>query len=72
VVDQVVVVGESEGGLVAVALDSGTELSRLEAGHGFSAQPAMSALRAGRPPFGVVLSNGGTLLAFRVGGAPLP
>lgn len=54
-------VGESEGGFMALSLHSGKEISRLEYGYGFSAPAALAR------GLGFVVSNGGTLLAFRYG-----
>jgi len=53
-----VLVGASNGPFLALALDSGQEQGRFEAGHGFSA-PA-----AARGGLGFVVSNGGSLFAF--------
>lgn len=58
VVDGHVLVGENLGGLLAVTLASGTEVSRWESGNGFAAKPAV----AGRLAF--ALSNGGSFFAF--------
>lgn len=55
-----VLVGETNGGFLALSLASGQERARIEAGSGFSA-PA--AVKAGR---GFALSNGGQLYAFRI------
>lgn len=49
---------ETQGGFVVRSAATGMELSRIEAGHGFSAAPAFAESR------GFVLSNGGTLFAF--------
>ncbi len=55
---QKVFVGESGGAFLALSLQTGREIARIEFGHGFSA-PA--SLARGR---GFILSNSGTLLAF--------
>lgn len=55
---RVILVGQSRGAMLSLAIRSGRELSRIDAGTGFSAAPAVS----GR--YGFVLSNGGTLFAF--------
>ena len=54
-----VLVGESGGSFLSLALDSGREVGRFDAGHGFTA-PA--SIRGG---LGFVVSNGGSLFAFR-------
>ena len=68
-----VLVGESQGGFVTLALQTGRELGRFETGHGFSARASVADGR------GFVLSNGGTLYAFALPGrgrgggfAPVP
>ena len=60
IVRGVVLVGENLGGFLALSLDTGAELSRLESGHGFTAECAV----AGH--LGFVVSNGGNLFAFAV------
>lgn len=60
VVRGVVLVGENLGGFLALSLDTGAELSRLESGHGFTAECAV----AGH--LGFVVSNGGNLFAFAI------
>lgn len=60
VTSDLVVFGESQGGLVTLAVQSGRELGRIETGHGFAARPSVAAGR------GFVLSNGGTLFAFAI------
>jgi outer membrane protein assembly factor BamB len=55
-----VLLGDSKGSLVALALASGDELGRIDAGHGFIARASTAGGR------GYVVSNGGTLLAMRV------
>ncbi len=55
-----VLLGDSRGSLIALALDDGTELGRLDTGHGFLARAAAAGGR------GYVLTNGGTFLAMRV------
>lgn len=59
-VGDVVLVGETEGGFVALSAADGTELDRLEDAHGFAAQPAVAMGR------GAVLSNTGRLFVFDV------
>ncbi len=61
VVNGLVLVGESEGGFLALELATGHEVGRIEAGAGFSAAAAVSG------SLGFVLSNGGSLMAFRLG-----
>ncbi len=56
----VIVLGESKGSLLAIDQTTGIELSRVDAGHGFVASPAIDAGRA------YVVTNGGTLLAMRL------
>jgi outer membrane protein assembly factor BamB len=63
VADDLVLVGESQGGFVTLALQTGDELGRIETGHGFTARPSVVAGR------GFVMSNGGTLYAFALPGA---
>lgn len=60
VIEDLVLVGESEGGLVALSLGHGTELGRVENGHGFAAPVEV---RAG---LGAVVSNAGGLFVFSV------
>lgn len=60
VVRGVVLFGENLGGFLALSLDTGAELSRLESGHGFTAECAV----AGH--LGFVVSNGGSLFAFAI------
>jgi outer membrane protein assembly factor BamB len=57
----IVLVGESDGSLLALSLLSGRELARIDAGNGFSATPSVAGSR------GFVLSDGGTFYAFSVG-----
>jgi outer membrane protein assembly factor BamB len=59
-----VLLGDSKGSLVALALEDGSELGRLDTGHGFLARASTDEER------GYVLSNGGTLLAVKVALAP--
>ncbi len=54
----VVLVGENLGGFLALSLETGAELSRIESGHGFTAECAISG------NLGFVVSNGGSLFAF--------
>jgi outer membrane protein assembly factor BamB len=63
VAQDLVLVGESQGGFVTLALQNGRELGRIETGHGFTAR---AAVLSGR---GFVMSNGGTLYAFALPGA---
>ncbi|MDQ3031683.1 MAG: PQQ-binding-like beta-propeller repeat protein [Myxococcota bacterium] len=60
ITQDLVIVGESEGGLVTLSLASGAEVGRIEAGHGFAA-PAEIA-----QGLGGVVSNSGTLFVFAV------
>jgi outer membrane protein assembly factor BamB len=53
-----VLVGESEGSFLALSLQGGRELARIDTGNGFTAPASASGRR------GFVLSNGGTLLSF--------
>ena len=55
---RVVLVGQSHGALLSLAIRSGRELSRIDAGTGFSAPVSVAG------SYGFVLSNGGTLFAF--------
>ena len=55
-----VLLGDSKGSLVALDVESGDELGRIDTGHGFLARATGEGARA------FVLSNGGTLLAMRV------
>lgn len=63
VADDLVLIGESQGGFVTLALQSGEELGRIETGHGFTAPASVAAGR------GFIMSNGGTLYAFALPGA---
>jgi outer membrane protein assembly factor BamB len=56
----VVLLGDSKGSLIALDVENGTELGRLDAGHGFLARASTGQGR------GFVLTNGGTLLAMRM------
>jgi outer membrane protein assembly factor BamB len=60
VIGDLVVVGESEGGLVAFASSDGHEVDRIQDGHGFAAQPSIASGR------GAALSNTGRLFVFDV------
>ena len=60
VVEDLVIVGESEGGLVTMSLGQGTEIGRIENGHGFAAPVEVSA------GLGAVVSNAGGLFVFAV------
>jgi outer membrane protein assembly factor BamB len=55
-----VLVGESEGGLLALTIAGGREVGRIESGAGFGASPSVYA------DFGIALSNRGTIYAFRL------
>ena len=59
-----VLLGDSRGSLVALDAGDGTELGRIESGHGFLARAAVT------DGHGFVLTNGGTLLAMRIAGHP--
>lgn len=61
--DGAVLLGDSKGSLIALSTQSGEELGRIDAGHGFIARASTSASGGGR---GFVVTNGGTLLAMRV------
>jgi outer membrane protein assembly factor BamB len=54
------VLGDSRGSLVALDVETGDELGRIDAGHGFVAR---ASIVGGR---GFVVTNGGVLLALRV------
>lgn len=60
VVGDLVIVGESEGGLITLTRSGGIEVGRIEAGHGFAA-PAEVA-----HGLGGAMSNSGTLFVFGV------
>ena len=55
-----VLYGETEGGLVGLTLGRGREVGRIEDGHGFAAQVALS------EGLGAAISNTGTLFVFAV------
>ncbi|HEX5661797.1 MAG TPA: PQQ-binding-like beta-propeller repeat protein [Polyangiales bacterium] len=55
-----VLLGDSKGSLVALGVADGSELGRIDAGHGFLARTSTAGAR------GYVVTNGGTLLAMRV------
>jgi len=55
-----VLFGESEGGLVGLTLGRGREVARFENGHGFAAQVAVD------HGLGAAISNAGTLVVFAV------
>lgn len=61
ITDGLVLVGESEGSFLALDIRQGREVARIDSGQGFSAAAAATGGR------GFVLSNGGTLYAFRLG-----
>lgn len=61
IADNIVYFGESTGSFFAVGLHTGEEFARLDLGNGFSAAPAVFG------GIGVILSNGGTLVAFKSG-----
>jgi len=58
IASRTVFVGESEGAFMALRLENGEEVSRLEYGNGFTAPATVARGR------GFVVSNGGTLFAF--------
>jgi outer membrane protein assembly factor BamB len=58
VVEDVVIVGESEGGLVTLSVGHGAEIGRVENGHGFAAPVSFAEGR------GAVVSNAGGLFVF--------
>jgi outer membrane protein assembly factor BamB len=60
IASDLVLVGDSRGSLVALHIETGEELGRIEAGHGFVARTAVHDRR------GFVVTNGGVLLALRV------
>lgn len=55
-----VVIGDSKGSLVALDVDTGDELGRIDAGHGFVARASIA------NGHGFIVTNSGTLLAMRV------
>ena len=59
-----VLVAEKGGPFVALDAESGFEVNRMEAGYGFSAPPAVA------QGLGFVVSNGGSLFAFRLSPPP--
>jgi outer membrane protein assembly factor BamB len=63
VAGDIILVGESQGGFLSLALANGEELSRIETGFGFTARASVAQGR------GFILSNGGALLAFALPGA---
>jgi outer membrane protein assembly factor BamB len=60
VIGDLAIVGDSRGSLIAVSVESGDELGRIDAGHGFIAAPSGQGARA------YVLTSGGSLLALRL------
>ncbi|MDB4990446.1 MAG: putative cell surface protein [Myxococcaceae bacterium] len=58
--DGLVVLGESKGSLVALDAQTGDEMGRIDAGHGFVARASVAG------GHGFVLSNSGVLLALNV------
>jgi outer membrane protein assembly factor BamB len=60
VVGDLVIVGETEGGLVSLLAANGNEVGRLENGHGFAAPVAID------EGLGAVVSNAGALFVFNV------
>lgn len=60
VVSDLIIVGESEGGLVTLTLAAGREVGRIEAGHGFAAPAEVAS------GLGGAVSNSGTLFVFGV------
>lgn len=59
-----VLLGDSKGSLIALAVADGEERGRISAGHGFLARPSAIDGR------GYILTNGGTFLAMRVAANP--
>jgi outer membrane protein assembly factor BamB len=57
---ELLLVGDSRGSLVALYSETGEEVGRIDAGHGFSARAAIDQHR------GFIITNGGTLLALHV------
>ncbi len=57
--DDMIVIGDSRGSLVALDVQSGDEVGRLDSGHGFVAR---ATFESGR---GFVVTNGGVLLSLR-------
>ncbi len=57
--DGMLVVGDSRGSLVAIDIESGDEVGRLDSGHGFVARATFDSGR------GFVVTNGGVLLSLR-------
>jgi len=55
-----VLYGETQGSLLALALSDGREVARAEGGFGFSGRPSVSG------PYGGALSNGGRFLLLRI------
>lgn len=60
VVGDLVVVGETEGGLISLLASNGTEVGRLENGHGFAAPIAID------ERLGAAVSNAGALFVFAI------
>jgi outer membrane protein assembly factor BamB len=60
VVGDLVVVGETEGGLLSLLVANGTEVGRLENGHGFAAAAEIN------EGLGAAVSNAGALFVFNV------
>lgn len=60
VANDLVLIGDSRGSLVALYLETGEEVGRIDAGHGFVARTAV------QHRHGFVVTNGGTLLALHV------
>jgi outer membrane protein assembly factor BamB len=55
-----VLISDSRGSLIALTSETGEEVGRIDAGHGFAAHAAVHEQR------GFIVSNGGTLLALRL------
>lgn len=66
IADDLVLIGDSRGSLVALYTETGEEVGRIDTGHGFAARATVAAQR------GFVVSNGGVLLALRLATHPTP
>jgi hypothetical protein len=60
VVDDLVIVGETEGGLVSLLASNGHEVGRIENGHGFAAPVEVD------HGLGAAISNTGGLFVFQI------
>jgi outer membrane protein assembly factor BamB len=60
VAGDLVLIGDSRGSLVALYMETGEEVGRIDTGHGFAARAAVEQQR------GFVVSNGGVLLALGI------